>query len=114
MNNPSVSSPTHTLETTAAETPVPLFVMGENVRIQAGPIVDQNGNLVPDGTVVRFTVRLATENLIVSQPEATTQNGVAIIDYRIDRDGIFEVSAISEPARTSGRLVLNTQGDWRR
>jgi len=107
---PNMSLSTQIQGTTVAETPVPLFVMGENVRIQAGPIVDQNGNLVPDGTVVRFTVRLASENLIVSQPEATTQNGVAIIDYRIERDGIFEVSAISEPARTSGTLVLNTQG----
>ncbi len=106
----NMALPTQALETAVAETPVPLFVMGENVRIQAGPIVDQHGNRVPDGTVVRFTVRLASENLIVSQPEATTQNGLATIDYRIERDGIFEVSAISEPARTSGTLVLNTQG----
>lgn len=100
--------------TTAAlptvETPVPLFVMGENVRIQAGPIVDQNGNQVPDGTVVKFTIRLSTENLIISQPETVTQDGLATVDYRIEREGIFEVTAISEPALTSGRLILNTQG----
>ena len=107
---PNLPEPTQNLETAVAETPVPLFVMGENVRIMAGPIVDLNGNLVPDGTVVRFTVRLASENLIVSQPETTTEQGMATIDYRIERDGIFEVTAISEPARTSGRLVLNTQG----
>lgn len=99
-----------TVETPTVETPVPLFVMGENVRIQAGPIVDRNGNLVPDGTVVKFTIRLSSENLIISQPETVTQDGLATVDYRIEREGIFEVTAISEPALTSGRLILNTQG----
>ena len=99
----------HTLETGAAETPVPLFVMGENVRIQAGPIVDQNGNLVPDGTVVFLRFALPPRRSSRSR-KPQPKMGVAIIDYRIDRDGIFEVSAISEPARTSGTLVLNTQG----
>ncbi|MDD4042756.1 MAG: glycoside hydrolase family 3 N-terminal domain-containing protein [Anaerolineaceae bacterium] len=99
-----------TAEMPTVETPVPLFVMGENVRIQAGPIVDHNGNQVPDGTVVKFTIRLSTENLIISQPETVTQDGLATIDYRIEREGIFEVSALSEPAMTSGRLILNTQG----
>ncbi len=91
-------------------TPVPLFRMGETVSIQAGPLWDKNGHLVPDGTVVRFTTRLAGEDLIIAQPEATTQNGLATIAYRIDRDGIFEVTAASEPALVSGTLVLNTQG----
>ena len=107
---PVQPEPTEQADTPSAETPVPLFVMGENVRIQARPIVDYNGNQVPDGTVVRFTVKLSTESLIISQPEAVTQNGYAAIDYRIEREGIFEVTAISEPARTSGTLILNTQG----
>ncbi len=107
---PDQPEATATTEVPTVETPVPLFVLGENVRIQAGPIVDHNGNQVPDGTVVKFTIRLSTENLIISQPETVTQNGLATIDYRIERDGIFEVTAISEPAMTSGRLILNTQG----
>jgi len=84
--------------------------MGETVRIQAGPVRDKNNHTVPDGTVVRFTVRLAGEDLIIAQPEATTIDGLATISYRIDRDGIFEVTAASEPAMVSGTLVLNTQG----
>ena len=91
-------------------TPVPLFRMGETVSIQAGPVRDKNNHTVPDGTVVRFTVRLAGENLIIAQPEALTVDGLATISYRIDRDGIFEVTAASEPAMVSGTLVLNTQG----
>jgi len=101
-----------TPETTESSsvTPVPLFRMGETVSVQAGPLLDKNGHVVPDGTVVRFTIRLAGEDLIIAQPEATTQEGLATIDYRIDRDGIFEVTAASEPALVSGTLVLNTQG----
>lgn len=97
-------------EALPVDTPVPLFAMGENVRIQAGPIVDKNGNQVPDGTVVRFTIRFSTDNLIISQPETVTQNGLATIDYRIEREGIFDVVAASEKAQTSGKLILNTQG----
>ena len=104
------AEPTETVASPTVETPVPLFVMGENVRIQAGPIVDHNGNQVPDGTVVKFTIRLSSENLIISQPETITRDGLATVDYRIEREGIFEVTAISEPALTSGRLILNTQG----
>lgn len=94
------------------DTPVPLFAIGENLRIQAGPIVDQNGNQVPDGTVVRFTIRFSTDNLIISQPETVTQKGLATIDYRIEREGVFEVVAASDKAQTSGKLVLNTLGGF--
>ena len=107
---PQQPDTTETSAVPTVETPVPLFVLGENVRIQAGPIIDHNGNQVPDGTVVKFTVRLSTENLIIAQPETITQNGLATIDYRIEREGIFEVTALSEPALISGRLILNTQG----
>jgi len=91
-------------------TPVPLFRMGETVQIQAGPVYDRNKHTVPDGTPVRFMVRLAGENLIIAQPEAETVNGLATISYRIDRDGIFEVTAASGSAAVSSTLVLNTQG----
>ena len=103
-------TPTPDAPFSAPVTPVPLFRMGETVRIQAGPVRDKNNHTVPDGTVVRFTVRLAGENLIIAQPEALTIDGLATISYRIDRDGIFEVTAASEPAIVSSTLVLNTQG----
>jgi len=89
---------------------VPLFVLGETVKIQAGVIRDHNQHIVPDGTVVQFTIRLAGDQAIIAQPQATTLDGLATVDYRIERDGIFEVTASSEPATTSGTLILNTQG----
>ncbi len=103
-------TPTPEVPVSEPVTPVPLFRMGETVRIQAGPVLDKNAHSVPDGTVVRFTVRMAGENLIIAQPEAKTVDGLASINYRIERDGILEVNAASEPAMVSETLVLNTEG----
>ena len=103
-------SPTPDVPLAVPVTPVPLFRMGETVSIQAGPVRDKNDHSVPDGTLVTFTIRLAGENLIIAQPEARTVEGLATISYRIDRDGIFEVTATSSPAMVSSTLVLNTQG----
>jgi len=105
------STPSGTETPTGGETsPVPLFVVGETVKIQAGVIHDHNQHIVPDGTVVQFTIRIAGDQAIIAQPQATTVDGIATIEYRIERDGIFEVTASSEPANTSGILILNTQG----
>ncbi len=112
--SPALESPVQPEQTATATaqeaTPMPLFRLGETVRIQAGIIRDHNQHLVPDGTVVQFTVRLAGDEFIIAQPETTTVDGMATIEYKIDREGIFEVTCISEPARISGKLVLNTQG----
>ena len=103
--------PTPASGTAAGEaTPMPLFAVGETVQIQAGVIRDHNQHLVPDGTVVQFTIRLAGDQAIIGQPQAVTKGGFASVEYRIERDGIFKVTASSEPATTSGTLLLNTQG----
>lgn len=107
---PAVPSETEPTQSPTGAPPLPLFQTGETVQIQAGVIRDKNSHLVPDGTVVRFTVRQASDNAIIAQPSAITSDGLAVILYRIDREGIFEVTAASEPAMTSGTLVLNTQG----
>jgi beta-N-acetylhexosaminidase len=72
---PQQPATTETSAVPTVETPGPLFVLGENVRIQAGPIIAHNGNQVPDGTVVKFTVRLSTENLIIAQPKRLPKMG---------------------------------------
>jgi len=92
------------------EKPDPLFRLGEAVRIQAGPILDRNGNTVPDGTKTSFTIKMAGDSLIVSMPEALTVDGFATIEYRVERDGIFAVTASSGDATTSATLILTTQG----
>ncbi|MEA4811542.1 MAG: glycoside hydrolase family 3 N-terminal domain-containing protein [Anaerolineaceae bacterium] len=93
-----------------AEAPQPLFRTGELVKIQAGPLYDLNGNLVPDSTEVLFNIKLAPENYIIAQPKGYTKDGLATIEYRIDREGIFEITASSLLAVSSNTLVLNTEG----
>lgn len=90
--------------------PAPLFRLGEAVNIQAGPILDRNGNMVPDGTKAQFTIQLAGESLIIAMPETETVNGYASIEYRVEREGIFAVTASSGDAKTSATLILTTQG----
>ena len=91
-NNQQTEEETATPEATPLGESAPLFRLGETVHIQAGAIRDMNQHLVPDGTVVRFTIRSATDQLIVAQPEATTIGGLAVIEYRIAREGILEVT----------------------
>lgn len=92
------------------EAPQPLFRTGELVKIQAGPLFDLNANQVPDGTQVDFNVMLAPENYIISQISGFTRGGFATVEYRIDREGIFEITASSGEAISSNTLVLNTEG----
>lgn len=106
-NTPTTN--TATPEPGAEETPVPLFRLGEAVDIQAGPILDRNGNIVPDGTLTKFTVKTAGDALILALPEAKTINGFATIEYRVEREGIFAVTASSGEAITSATLILTTQ-----
>ncbi|MCJ7696593.1 MAG: hypothetical protein MUO40_14375, partial [Anaerolineaceae bacterium] len=89
--------------------PLPMLKIGENVSIQAGVVWDRNHNPVPDGTIVRFTFRIPGENVIIQQSEVATTDGVAEISYQIERGGILEVTASSEPALVSSLLSLNIE-----
>lgn len=105
---PESTLTTETPDAPAVEMP-PIFTIGETINIQTGTILDHNQNPVPDGTVVRFTVRSLDENVIVEQIDSVTVNGKAAIPHRITRGGTIEITAISEPALTSGRLVVNIE-----
>jgi beta-N-acetylhexosaminidase len=107
--NTEAGTLTPTPEVTEGEDPVPMFSIGESIQIAAGTILDHNHNPVPDGTVVRFTISVVEENVILEQQDATTTDGMARITYRIDRGGTLEVTAISEPAIISSKLLLNIE-----
>jgi beta-N-acetylhexosaminidase len=109
-NKPNGTPVAVTQNAVTEETPQPLFRTGELVKIQAGPLYDLNANQVPDGTEVDFNVMLAPENFIISQIRGYTQAGLATVEYRIDREGIFEITAASGQAISSNTLVLNTEG----
>ena len=86
----------------------PGFTSGDEIVLEAGPVLDWNGNRVPDGTPVEFLLQYQDET-IPSAVESTTQGGIATATVLLDRIGMLSVQARSEPARSSEIVQLNVQ-----
>ena len=96
-----------TLPAAITPTPIPLFRVGDTIAIRAGPIVDHNQHIVPDGTPVRFIMTTMDESgEILNQADAETVNGVARASFEINRPGEVKIRAVSEPALISNELQL--------
>lgn len=93
---------------TPEPTPIPLFRIGDTIAIRTGGIKDHNGNLVPDGTVVQFSMLLTGEGGgILQQVESVTSQGVARASFGLDKPGLLEIHVTSEPAMISEVLQLD-------
>ncbi len=112
LDLPAVSAPTASPSLTPEPTAMPSFNLGDMVTVRTGIILDNNGNPVPDDTVVRFAVSLGGEGGgVFQQQDASTAAGVAGISFRIDKPGLVEIRAASEPATISEVLQLDvTEG----
>ena len=84
------------------------FRIGDEIVLEAGPMLDLNGHLVPDGTVVEFVLLYQGES-IPSTAQTTTINGLGSLVTTLDRVGLLTIQARSEPARTSDTLQLDVQ-----
>jgi beta-N-acetylhexosaminidase len=105
-----VATPTSTgnAAETAAPTEVPVYRLGDTIGVRAGPILDHNGHLVPDGTVVRFIMSTRDEGGgILQQVDATTAAGISRASFLFDKPGKVEISVVSEPAVISGILQFD-------
>lgn len=100
-----VSGPTTSITPEATSTPS--FRVGDTVTVKTSVILDHNGHPVPDGTGVRFNIVLSGEGGVVKQLYASTIQGVAGASFSIDRTGLLEISAESDPAFTSVVYQLN-------
>ena len=101
------------LSLTAEPTEVPLYRIGDTIAVRAGPILDRNGRVVPDGTPVRFTMSTQEEaSGILNQQETTTTDGISRASFRIEKPGTVELSVASEPAAISEvlQLVVSDEG----
>ena len=93
---------------TPEPTEIPSYNIGDSISVRAGPVLDHNQHLVPDGTVVRFTMTTRDETGgILQQVEVTTQEGLARASFIIDKPGKVEVRAVSEPAVVSDVLQFD-------
>ena len=79
---------------------------GDNLVLQTGVVKDQNGNPVPDGTVVRFIVNDQTSGGLTEQIESQTVTGIARTSYRIPEKGTVQITVTAEPAMVSQILKL--------
>lgn len=89
----------------------PSFRVGDTITVRTGTILDHNGHSVPDGTGVQFTVSLSGDAGVIQQLDVVTAGGVAAVSFSIERAGLIEVMAASEPAVTSVVLQLNVTGE---
>jgi beta-N-acetylhexosaminidase len=93
---------------TAAPTPVPEYRIGDTIAVRAGPIIDHNGHVVPDGTIARFVMSTRDETGgILQQVESPTVDGVARASFVIDKPGQVEIHVASEPAVISEVLQFD-------
>ena len=65
------------------------------VRLQAGPLVDGNGNLVPDGTEVTFEAAYESGNQYLPAIGALTKAGLAQVSFSLRQPGTVVFSARS-------------------
>lgn len=82
--------------------------VGDLLELRTGVIIDHNGNPVPDGTTVRFTISYLSEGLgfDVPQPEVLTKDGVARIGIPLNVPGQLQIKASSGEARASVSLAV--------
>ncbi len=110
--SPTAESTTVTPEVAPTQTPIPLYRIGDTIAVRAGPIVDHNQHIVPDGTPVLFIMSTMDEDgQILQQVDSTTVDGVARASFAINRPGQVEIRAVSEPAVISNVITLDASNE---
>lgn len=90
---------------TPAPTPTSLKI-GDPISIVSGIILDHNGNQVPDGTIVRFTLYHDGESVPAQITESQTSQGIARVNLIIDQSGEINIRAESGSAVSSDVLTF--------
>ncbi len=101
--------PTFTPQVSPEGTPIPIQLnlrVGDVLTLRTGKIVDRNGRAVPDGTPVEFRLLDIVLSLEAPRLMATTVDGVAKTNFKLDRSGTWEITATSDTAQRSVRLIL--------
>ncbi len=108
---PATPTPSAGTTTPVDATPTPFFRVGDTLSARTGIIVDHNGHPVPDGTGVQFKIAVNGNGGVVQQIDSATTQGVAKASFSIDRPGLLEISAASDPAISSVVLQLNVTSE---
>ena len=107
LDLPPAPTPTTVPPGTPEPTATPYFREGDTVTVRTGVILDHNQHPVPDNTGVRFSLIQSGEGGVLQQVDATTVSGVAMASFSIERAGLLEIHAASDPAANSVVLQLD-------
>lgn len=83
--------------------------IGDILEIEAGPIVDRNGNPAPDGTNVSFRLIYSDADLALPAEPVATVDGMARIAVPLERAGTLNITASSVDALRSTRISVSIQ-----
>ena len=110
---PSLFATQTPIQTIAPEpTSIPSLRIGDTIYVRTGAILDHNQNIVPDGTVVRFTMLLSGEGGgIIQQVDQVTTRGVARESFALEKTGLVQIRASSEPAVLSNAIQIDVSSD---
>ena len=75
--------------------------IGDSLELEAGPILDRNGNMVPDGTPVNFRLIYEGEELTLQSNPVATRGGVARKAVLLERAGTLLIAVSSVEATSS-------------
>jgi beta-N-acetylhexosaminidase len=103
---PSLATPGVGAQMPVEPTSTPYYRVGDTLSARTSIIVDHNGHPVPDGTAVQFKIAVNGAGGVVQQISSTTVQGIARALFNIDRPGLLEISASSDPAISSVVLQL--------
>ncbi|RLT39300.1 MAG: hypothetical protein DWI57_10500 [Chloroflexi bacterium] len=83
--------------------------IGDILEIEAGPIVDRNGNPAPDGTNVSFRLIYNDADLALPAEPVATTDGMARIAVPLERPGTLNITASSVDALLSTKISVSIQ-----
>ncbi len=92
---------------TPAPTAIPMFEVGDTLAVRTGAILDHNGNLVPDGTLVTFSLTTGNESGIPQHIQTQTFGGIARADFQLNQTGLLDIRVASGEATLSEILRLD-------
>jgi len=77
------------------------YRIGDTISVRVETILDHNGHIVPDNTIVRFVLTYSGAALQSQAVEAPTLQGIARATFRVDQSGTLSIRAESDPATQS-------------
>ncbi len=79
---------------------------GDTLFIQVGPVLDRNGNPVPDGTLIDFRLIYEGAELVLPIEPSPSHAGIATRAVLLERGGVLRISASSGEASTGDPILL--------